>query len=80
MHTMNTFVSRQRATENGVDFERLTFETPQQALEYLLPKIRSKSRRFYEREIINELNNRKSTIVDRHAGNGIYYVAQISNL
>ena len=78
MNTVEKPYTRQRSIQNGVETEQLVFSSVQQALDYLLPRIRTKSRQFYEREITKELTDKGSTIVDHHAGQGIFYIAEMT--
>ena len=48
-------------------------QTIEEALETLIPKIRQKSQQFYSEHIKNQLQEKGSTLIDRHAGNGCFY-------
>lgn len=39
----------------------------------IIPRIRKQSQEFYKKNIREELENKNVTIIDRHAGNGIFY-------
>jgi hypothetical protein len=39
----------------------------------MIPRIRKQSQEFYKKNIREELEKKNDTIIDRHAGNGIFY-------
>lgn len=43
----------------------------------MLPRIRKQSQDFYKKNIREELQKKNDTIIDRHAGNGIFYTIKI---
>ena len=43
----------------------------------MIPKIRNQSQEFYRKNIREELQNKKATIIDRYAGNGVFYTIKI---
>lgn len=45
----------------------------------VLPRIRKKSQDFYKKSIRKDLENKGETIVDQHAGNGIFYTIKLIN-
>jgi len=59
---------------NGVSFFRVSGPSVQALLKYALPRIRQRSRAFYEKEIKAELESDGEALVDRHAGQGSYYL------
>ena len=38
-----------------------------------IKRIRSQSKHYYEKELLNDLNLKGCSLIDRHAGNGIFY-------
>ena len=45
----------------------------QELLDYCLPKIRNLSKKFYEKEILADLEKQKHSWIDYHAGISNYY-------
>ena len=45
----------------------------------MIPRIRQQSQNYYKKKMREELENKNNTIVDRHAGNGIFYTIKIVN-
>ena len=39
----------------------------------MIPRIRKQSQEFYKKNIREELERKGNTIIDQHAGNGIFY-------
>lgn len=44
-----------------------------EAISEMLPRIRKQSQDFYRKNIREELERKGNTIIDQHAGNGIFY-------
>ena len=43
----------------------------------MIPRIRQQSQEFYKNNIREELKKKNDTIIDQHAGNGIFYTIKI---
>ena len=43
----------------------------------MMPRIRKQSQEFYKKNIREELKKKNNTIIDQHAGNGIFYTIKI---
>lgn len=43
----------------------------------MMPRIRKQSQDFYKKNIREELQKKNDTIIDQHAGNGIFYTIKI---
>ena len=43
----------------------------------MIPRIRKQSQEFYKKNIREELKKKNNTIIDQHAGNGIFYTIKI---
>lgn len=55
----------------------ITGNNLKEILEFILPKIREKSVKFYEQLIIDELKEHNEIVVDVHAGQGSVYVVKL---
>jgi len=49
----------------------------EELITFMLPRIRSQSRAFYEREIKLDLLATKESLVDSHAGHGTFYILKL---
>jgi hypothetical protein len=49
----------------------------EEVISEMLPRIRKQSQDFYKKNICEELQKKNDTIIDRHAGNGIFYTIKI---
>lgn len=65
---------------NGMTFQRAIVDSVEEALGYLLPRIRRQSKAFYEKEIRREMEEDGETVVDKHAGGGMYLSAKMREL
>lgn len=52
--------------------------TINEVISEMIPRIRKQSQEFYRKNISEELENKKYTIIDKHAGNGIFYTIYIA--
>ena len=48
-------------------------DTIDEVISELIPRIRKQSQEFYKKNIREELEKKNNTIIDQHAGNGIFY-------
>lgn len=47
--------------------------TIEEVISEMIPRIRKQSQDFYRKNIREELEKKNDTIIDQHAGNGIFY-------
>lgn len=72
-------IERQVVDDAGFRAENYIVNTIEEALDTLLPRIRRQSKEFYAKEIRRELEEDGETVVDKHAGNGVYLRATLRN-
>ena len=51
--------------------------TINEVISEMIPRIRKQSQEFYKKNIREELEKKNNTIIDQHAGNGIFYIIKI---
>ncbi len=65
--------------ENILKRYTITGDSIQEIIEYIIPRIRHQSQDFYTREIELDLKAKKESMVDSHAGQGIFYILILEN-
>ena len=74
---MKTTVNFVHRTVEGRTFCDVTGTNIDDICSEMLPRIRERSQRFYKNEMWKDLTMFGKTIVDYHAGNGIFYSIEL---
>ena len=57
---------------------KITGNTIQELVDFIIPRIRSSSQKFYKREVRIDLENKGMSIIDSHAGQGTCYKIELN--
>lgn len=64
--------------ENSLYRYLIESDSIEEAIAWVLPRIRNISKAFYKKEIRNDLEKNGKSIVDSHAGQGVFYLIKLN--
>lgn len=71
---MSVLIQERLGKDGAAVWQEMRADTIDEALEAMLPRIRTRSRSFYKEEIRKDLERDGTTVVDKHAGGGFLWV------
>ena len=71
---MSVEIHERPSKDGAAAYQVMRVDTVEEALEAIVPRIRTKSREFYRGEIRADLEQYGRAVVDQHAGGGFLWV------